>query len=175
MRDRSKIEDGRLKIGDGENEAPTPSSYLPTPTLILREVADAEDIETCMRTARAAGHSCAAPTHIIEDGRLKMEDGVKPEDGKLRTPNSQLPTPDCVGYASIGAVTVLTGWLHDDKVSQAEARQIIEQLCAIARDEHGRSFVIMPCTHDCRMLDDMKAMGFRELPKYKLFFKRLNS
>jgi hypothetical protein len=69
-------------------------------------------------------------------------------------------------------VTVLTGWLHDDRVSQAEAAGIIRQLEAIAR-ETGAGYVILPCTGDCRMRGDLQSLGWRKLPAYTLFMKRL--
>jgi len=133
-------------------------SSVPVSRLVLRDVADATDVARCQAAARAAGHSCAAPTQIIERHQPS-------------TINHQ-PT-DCVGYASIGAVTVMTGWLHDDRVSAEEARDIVQQLEHIAR-ETGATYVIMPCTKDCRMLDHLKDIGWRKLPDYHLFMKRLS-
>jgi hypothetical protein len=129
--------------------------------LVLRDVADDRDRAACQAAARAAGHSCAAPTQIIE--RFPSPGGEGQGEGER----------SCVGYASIGAVTVLTGWLHDDRVSAEEARDIVKQLEQIAR-ETGAGYVIMPCTKDCRMLGHLEDIGWRRLPEYHLFLKRLS-
>ena len=96
----------------------------------VRRVARVEEIQAVADATAAAGHSCIEPTHIVEmDGRT-------------------------VGYASVGKVTFLTGWLHKD-VPQPMARQVVRDL----EGEAAQGLVVMPCTADCRFLHDMKQMG----------------
>lgn len=117
--------------------------------LTLRPIADAADVQAVQRAARQQGHQVIAPTHVF-------------------TRHGQI-----CGYASIAAVPVLTGWLHDDKVSQDEARAAIADLENLAR-EQGCQFLMMPVTDDCRFRNDMENMGWRgSLKRVRLWWKKL--
>lgn len=113
-----------------------------------REIDSLEDAARVARVVRENGHVCIAPTHVFERG------------------------DDVVGYASVNAVPVLTGWLDEDKVEQAEARALVAGLEDMAR-ERGLAFVCMPCTADCRFKPDMEKMGYRLAGKVSLYLKGL--
>ena len=100
--------------------------------------------------ARKQLHGAHAPTHVYE------------RDGEL------------VGYASLGAIPLLTGWLDHEKVSSAEGRECVARIEAIAAD-FGMRIICMPTTNDCRFKDDMGPMGYRhaENATVTMWFKKL--
>lgn len=115
---------------------------------VLRTISSPEEVHAVTQAAHAAGNSCIAPTHIIE------------RDGQA------------VGYASLAAVPILTGWLHEEHISQPEGHRIIAELEAEARRQ-GLPFLCFPCTDDCRFKPDMTALGYRKSKTVTFYLKPL--
>ncbi len=131
------------KMGKGEKEQSPPISSAPAPLFSSSAIS---------RAARTDGHLVFAPTHIYE----------KESNGKTH----------CVGYASVNAIPMLTGWLSEETVSQEEGKAAIADLEKIALAQ-GCKFLLMPCTADCRFIEDMEKMGYRRGRRVTLFVKNL--
>ena len=116
--------------------------------MTLRKIKSLAEAPGLREAARFEKHGVLAPSHVVErDGRL-------------------------VGYASLNRLPLLTGWLSDEEVSQAEGREIIAQLEAEARAA-GLTELFFPCTPDCRFLPDMAAMGYHRAGPVTLYLKPL--
>ena len=112
----------------------------------MRKLEQPGDEARVLVATSAANAGCHAPTHLFE------RDGV------------------VVGYASIGAIPFLTGWFSDTAVSQPEANECmaaVEQVAAA----NGAKLVVLPCVENCRMREDLPAMGYRNTGRVELFLK----
>lgn len=101
-----------------------------------------EEVARAEQATAAGGHSCLNPTHLME------------RDGQV------------VGYASVGAITFLTGWIAKE-IPQPEAAQLLGAVEA----QCPPGLVVMPCTADCRFVHDMKKLGWQRGSKTRLHFK----
>lgn len=101
------------------------------PELICRAIQPGDKPELLV-TAQADGHPPLLPTHVWTRA------------GKI------------VGYASIGAVTVLSGWAHRKEMSDAEALGILR----FGQEEaarQGAQVLMIPTTPDCRFTPWLEA------------------
>lgn len=117
--------------------------------LTLREIKEDKDI-LALHIVRIEARlpNALAPTHLFE------------RDGQV------------VGYASVAAIPILMGWLHDDRITSAEARACFEAAERQAA-EQGYKYLVMPCTDDCRFIKEARQMGWRPLKKATMFLKFL--
>ncbi len=134
----SQVEEGRKKREEGK--------------LTLRKVASEADATAISRAARAAGHQTIMPTHIVTK-ELPPVDLLGEGVGIRR---------ECVGYASLNAMPILTGWLDAEKVSDRDADAIVDQLSEEARLA-GLQWLAMPVTEDCRFRHRMAQLGYRQV------------
>lgn len=137
--------------------APKPQSPTAGP-ITMRRIGGADDIARLHVARRAAGlPPPLAATHIFE---LR---GSGPAVGLLGS--------TVIGYGSLAAEPIMTGWLQAD-VSQADALACMKSLETEAR-EMGLRYVVVPCTDDCRWLAEMEAMGYRAAARVTNYLKVL--